>query len=126
MSSKQDIQKTMFSLEQLESDIQKLKLGYEYPPCICISGLRHLNLFKMVKNPNYQSILISLFNLLNIPIEWVLCIKPPSYSKISESKIPFDVYVYLIDNHVKLKVYKILLNHLKHTKQTKIHLKIVN
>jgi hypothetical protein len=126
MNSKQNIQKTAYSLDQIESDMQKLSLLNENPPCIVISGLRHLLLTQMVKHNNYKSIIVSLFQILNIPVDWILKIKPSSYLKINEGKIPFDVHLYLIDDHIKIKVYKLLLNHLKRTKQTKLHLKIIN
>ncbi len=124
MSYKQNIQKASFSLAQIESRIQNLSILNEYPPCIVISGLRHLSLTQMIKHNDFKSIVISLFQLLNIPLEWILEIKHSLH--LTNGKVPFDAYIYLIDEHIKIKVYKLLLNHIKHTKQTKIHLKIIN
>lgn len=127
MNSNHNIQKAFHSLVQLDWDIKRLSLVNEFPPCIIIAGLRYLSLVQLMKNCNdYKKIIISLFQLLNIPVDWILEIKNPLHTKNNEGKIPFDVYVYLIDDHVKIKVYKLLLNHIKYTKQTKIHLKIIN
>ena len=126
MNSKKDIQKTSYSMVQLETEISQLKLVNEHPPCICISGLRNLALSNLVNHCNFKIIILSLFNLLNIPNEWVLDIKTPPHTLVNDKKIPFEVMVQLIDHNIKLKVYKILLNHLKHTRQKKIHLRIVN
>jgi hypothetical protein len=126
MNSKQNFQKASYSLFQLESEIQHLKLVNEYPPCIVISGLRHLSLTQMLKQNDIKSVIISLFQLLNIPTDWILAVKPPSHSKENEEKLPFDAYIYLIDDHIKFRVYKMLLKHIKFTRQTKIHLKIIN
>jgi hypothetical protein len=126
MNSKQDIQKTSYALSQLEIVIQNFTRLNNSPPCICISGLRHLSLTRLVKNGDFKNIIRTLFQLLKIPVEWVLDIKNSTHNKIDDGKIPFDAYIYLIDNHVKVRVYKLLLNHLKHAKQTKIHIQIVN
>ncbi len=126
MNSKQNIQRMAFSLAQLESDMDKLNLLNGYPPCLVISGLRHLSLTQMVKHCDYKSIIVSLFGILNIPLDWILEINHPTYTNFNERKIPFDAYIYLIDDHIKVKVYKLLLNHIKYTRQTKIHLKIIN
>jgi hypothetical protein len=126
MNLKQNMQKAAYSLDQMESNVQNLRLLNEYPPCLCISGLRHLSLTQMVKHNDFKSIIVSLFQILNIPTDWILEIKSPSNTKINEGKIPFDAYIYLIDDNIKIKVYKLLLNHIKKTRQTKIHLKIIN
>jgi len=126
MNYKQTMQKIDFSLSHLEYSIEKLILQNDFPPCLVISGLRHLSLAQMVKHHDYKSIIFSLFNLLNIPLDYILYIKHASYTKFNEEKIPFDAYIYLIDEHLKIKVYKLLLNHIKRTKQTKIHLKMIN
>ena len=126
MNSKQNLQKIAFSLAQLESEIENINLLNQYPPCLVISGLRHLSLTQMIKHTDVKSVIVALFQLLNIPLDWILEIKQPSYTKCNEKKIPFDAYIYLTDEHLKIKVYKLLLNHIKHTKQTKIHLKIIN
>jgi hypothetical protein len=126
MDTKQNIQKTLYSLNNLENDMKQLKLINEHPPCICLSGLRSLYLTQMVKNGDFVNIIQTLFKLLKIPAEWILEIKTPPYTSIEKNKIPFEVFIFLIDNHLKLKVYKLLLNHLKHSKQSKIHLRLVN
>jgi hypothetical protein len=123
--SRQDIQKAAFSLDQLESKFQNLNLVNEHPPCLVISGVRHLTLLRIIHFTDLNSLIFSLFQLLNIPIEWILEIK--SYTKDEKKKIPLDALIYLIDDHIKLKVYRSILNHLKHSRQlSKIHLKIVH
>jgi hypothetical protein len=126
MNTNSHIQKASYSLAQLEMNLNALKLQNDYPPCICISGLRNLALVQMVRHCDFRSIIQTLFKLLKIPAEWVLEIKNPPHANINNAKIPFEAFVYLIDNNVKVKVYKLLLNHLKSTKQHKIHLEIVN
>ncbi len=124
MNTRQNIQKNLYALDQLETEMNNIKLINEYPPCISISGLRNLSLSQFVKNGDFVIIIKTLFTLLKIPPEWVLAIKNSPHTKIINGKLPFDAVVYIIDNQIKVKVYKVLLNHLKHTKQTKIHLKI--
>lgn len=115
-----------YSLAQLEMSLDELKLVNDCPPCICISGLRNLSLTQMVKNCDFIKVIQTLFQLLNIPAEWVLEIRNPPHLKSIHDKIPFEAYIYLIDNHIKLQVYKTLLNHLKHTNQRKVHIKLVD
>ncbi len=126
MNTKQNIQKTLYSIDQLQQAICQLKFRNEQPPCISLSGLRNLCLSQMVKKGDFKNIIQTLFHLLSIPAEYILEIKTAPSLTTDKHKIPFEVYIYLTDNNVKLKVYKLLLNHLKLTKQNKIHLKIVN
>jgi hypothetical protein len=126
MYSKKEIQKTSYSLAQLEMDMKNLTSLHNHPPCICISGLRSLTLVQMVKHGDFRNVIYALFRLLRIPEEWILEIRNAPHSSLDSSKIPFEAYIFLIDNHIKLRVYKLILNHLKHTKQNKIHIRIVD
>jgi hypothetical protein len=126
MNSKQNVQKTIYSLTQLESEFQNLQLFNNYPPCLVISGVRYLALTQMLKHKDIKNVIISLFQLLNIPVDWILHVKPAPHEILNNEQLPFDAQIYLIDNHIKVKVYKLLLNHIKYTRQTKIHLKVIN
>jgi len=49
MNTRQNIQKNLYALDQLETEMNNIKLINEYPPCISISGLRNLSLSQMSK-----------------------------------------------------------------------------
>jgi len=125
MTSKGTVQKVFHQLNNIEQEMNNLQKKSEHPAIICISGLRNLQICKMSKqpNPNYKELVYTLFELLNISTDWILSIScPPSKKNYKSSKIPFEANIRLVSDSIKLRVYKLLLDHIQG--QSNIHLKI--
>jgi len=127
MTSKITVQKVLNQLDIIDFKADVLQRKSQRPAIISISGLRNLSICKMSKqpNPNYKELVYTLFELLNISTDWILSIScPPSNPNCTspQTKIPFEANIRLVSDSIKLRVFKLLLNHIQG--QPNIHLKI--
>jgi hypothetical protein len=127
----QEIQNMFNQINKLNIDLDILVHRHQRSPCISLTGLRNLELYKTVKQLNKEvsvhTLIDMLFKLLKIPNDWIL---QTSYihQKNNKSKyiLPFEVFIYLTNDSVKLLVYRLLLKHIRKTKQKSVHVKLIN
>jgi hypothetical protein len=126
----QELQSMFQQLNNLSSDLELLKQRIQRAPCISLSGLRNLELYKTARQCDKQltihTLIYMLFKLLKIPKEWILQIGHPPKIFESNHSIPFEAYIYLTNDSTKLLVYQLLLKHIRKTKQKAVHVKIIN
>ncbi len=122
------LNKMQYQLDNLQYDIQILRQRNQQSPCISITGLRSLELYKTTRKCNKEidmsSVILMLFSLLKIPTDWILFIGHPPRVR-HKNTIPFEAYIYLTSDSIKLSVYRTLLNYLRKIKNPSVHVKIV-
>ena len=128
--SVQGLQSMFQQISNLSSDMEILRLRNQRPPCISLSGLRNLELYKTArqcdKELTIHTLIYLLFKLLKIPREWILQIGHPPKIFDSHHNVPFEAYIYLTHDSTKLFVYRMLLKHIRKTKHKAVHVKIIN
>jgi len=128
--STQEFQKMFCQIDTLQSDMEILKQRIQRAPCIALSGLRNFDLYKTARQCDKEitttTLIHMLFKLLKIPTDYILQIRTSRVNKKSKHTIPFQTFVYLTDDSIKLFVYLRLLQHIRKTKQTSVHVKIIN
>jgi hypothetical protein len=127
----QELHKMYNQINNLDSDVRILQDRNQRSPLISLSGLRNLELYKTArhcdKELNTQSLIYMLFKLLKIPRDWILQIgQPPQVYEKSSHVVPFEAYIYLTHDSIKFTVYRMLLKHIRKTKQKTVHVKIIN
>lgn len=129
------IQKMQNNLDDLEYDAQTLRQRHHQSPCISITGFRYLDLFQTAKKCNttfkIESMITTLFHLLKLPTDWILFTGHPPQKNVpnrltKNDFLPFETYIYLTCDSIKLFVYRKLCNYLKKTKQKLVHIRLIN
>ncbi len=129
-----DVHKMQNSLDDLENDAQMLLHQHIQPPCISITGFNYLDLFQTAKkcnnSYNIDSMIITLFHLLKLPTDWILSTGHPPQKNVSnvtnqKMYLPFEAYIHLSCNSIKLTVYRKLVNYVKKTKQRYVHIRLI-
>jgi len=118
-------QKILQKTANMEEDIFYLRSRTLKSPCISMMGIDKLH--KVIKYPINEASVVdivhNLFNLLNMPISWILSIdQQPDINK--KNRIPSEVHIQLIADNIKLLVYKTIKNHLKESKQKLTQIKL--
>ena len=128
-----NVQKMQNSLDDLENDAQMLQHQHIQSPCISITGFRYLDLFQTAKkcnnSYNTDSMIITLFHLLKLPTDWILSTGHPPQKYVSNLTnqklyLPFEAYIYLSCNSIKLHVYRKLVNYVKKSNQKNVHIRL--
>ena len=119
------LQTMQCQMDKLNYNTQLIHCQHQQGPCIAITGLR--NLYKRgASSLNLYATIYKLFNSLQIPAEWILFIGHPPRITTKPDLIPFEAYIFLVCDSIKLIVNKKLLNYLKKTKQRLVHIKMIN
>jgi hypothetical protein len=127
-----EYQNMLHQINDLANDMEILFQRNQRSPCISLSGLRNLELYKKArqcdKDLTLHSFIHMLFQLLKIPQDWIFQIGHPPQVVFDKSShtIPFEAYIYLTHDSLKLSVYRTLLKHIRKTKQNAVHVKVVN
>ena len=127
-----EYQNMLHQINDLANDMEILFQRNQRSPCISLSGLRNLELYKKArqcdKDLTLHSFIHMLFQLLKIPQDWIFQIGHPPQVVFDKSShtIPFEAYIYLTHDSLKLSVYRTLLKHKRKTKKNAVHVKVVN
>jgi len=125
-----ELQKMLYLLDNLEYQVNSLKKIHE-SPCIVVTGVRNLHIYKNIppqcKKITLTSLINELFIKLKVPTDYILFVgHPPRVTNNNKNTIPFTAYIFLTTESIKLYVHRLLLGHIKKTKQKDVHIKILN
>ena len=114
-------QKLLHELENIDNNINALQHRTLNLPGIIINGVDKLSSCVIMKTKHsspmpYIHVIYKLFLMLNIPHSWIHSIT---------HHFPSTVNIYLVTDSIKVKVYQTILEHLIHSDQQAVSIKLL-
>lgn len=114
-------QKLLHELEIIDKNLDVLKNRALAPPCITMKGFDKLKTctainIKQASTAPYKDVIYKLFMMLKIPQYWIHSIT---------HHFPSTVNIYLVTDSIKVKVYQTILEHLIHSDQQSVSIKLL-